>query len=291
MLSAPQALESLHDTLRDTWAQSTLTQRQHLWHRYRAWCTRERQAPSSPESAVLFILATRQSPQTMLTYGKIMSAIFGRMGWPRLDISNLLASLRLQGAEVPIHQAVPIPRQTLETWARSQPNMTVRICCFLAWKTASRWDDVSGLQRHNFILCTPTEIIIDWSTVPKGRRRNPYKPSKYTVVVGRLTNEIAAHVWTMNARETLCPKTTSAIDTAWKSDPMMAQFTCHSIKRGALTHLIELGSTCPEIDPTRISLLAKHEHIYDLAAGTIRYSANPIATARLLRTQDVTRLL
>jgi hypothetical protein len=291
-LSMPQAMELLVASMQDTWAEGTIYNRQHIWHRFRMWCERESQEPSSDEAAVLFIVATMTTPQAMLSYCKIMSALFGRFGWPRQDLTNLAASLRLQGAEIPIHQAEPISRDTLLRWAGRQAD-AIKVCVMIAWKTASRWDECFNLTRKHFISLSPSEVIIDWDSLPKGRRRNPYKPSKYTVITGLLAVEIFKYVSAMpsSSTEILCTMNTQALDRAWSKDPVMKKYSAHSIKRGALSFLISLAEKDRTIDPTRISLLAKHEHVYDLASATIRYSANGPATARVLRTQDVTQLL
>lgn len=238
----------------------------------------------------MFVAATNTTVQAKYAYAKTLSGTMKQLGIPTQPLLTLASSLRASGAAIPLHQATPITRAELMLWARYQP-IPVRLATMIAWKTASRWGEVVQLRPVNFILRSPEEVIIDWSTIPKARRANPYKPSKFAVIRGDMTPEIFSMLKDCRDGSTICTVSTSDLDHTWATDPKMAKYSAHSIKRGAITLLTELAAADRTIDPTHISLLAKHEHVTVLATMTIRYGGNPIALARLLGTGNVTKLL
>ncbi len=289
-LTPPEtASERLGILARSLWASSTLSQRRHLFIRWHEWCQRYKMRMDD-SSAALFVAATGVSPQAQLCYAKQLSAGLGHLGLPAKTLQSMAAALRATGAAIPIHQAAPLSRNQLRFWASCQP-LHLRLALLLAWKTASRWADVQTLRRSQFLVVSPNEIVVDWGTTPKGRRGRPFHPSKLVVVQGPWTDEIAQAVEHLGNFAQLTTVTTATLDALWKMDPVMHAYSAHSIKRGALSHLFELAATGVDVPQVPLALLAKHATTAALSATTIRYGANPVAMARMLGTQQVTRLL
>lgn len=287
MPTAASATSALKDSLAGIWVSDSMKRRSQLLRRLANWCLREN-LPVTPESAVLFVTATGITVQGQHSYAKTLSGTLRHLGFNTQPLLTFATALRAQGAAVPLHQAKPITRDLLLSWAFQQPR-DVLLACMIAWKTASRWKEVVELKKQNIIWSTCKEVIIDWSTIPKGRRANPYQASKFTVITGDLTTSIHAALSNLKDKQ-LCAVSTSELDHLWSGDGKMAGYSAHSIKRGALTHLME-RAVAAQLDPVKISLLAKHQHVNVLAQNTIRYGANPVALARLLGTADATKLL
>lgn len=285
MQNVSSAGNALKKALSGIWVSDSLKRRGQMLTRLATWCTRE-MLPVNAETASLFVMATNTSIQAQYSYAKLLSGTMKHLGIHTLPLLTLATALRAQGAAIPMRQALPIPKDILLNWAFKQ-SAPLMLACLIAWKTASRWSEVVNLTRKHFLYLSPNEVIIDWSTIPKARRADPYKASKFTVIRGDLTGTIFMMSDHLKPGSILCGVNTGELDHLWASDPIMAKYSAHSIKRGALTTLTEKALT-EKFDPVKISILAKHQHVTILAQTTIRYGANPIALARLLGTGDVT---
>ncbi|KAJ9441252.1 hypothetical protein DIPPA_03470 [Diplonema papillatum] len=205
----------------------------------------------------------------------------------------MASALRNSGAAVPHAQAMPVDRATLVQWAMAQ-TPAVRMCALLAWKTASRWAEVAALSSKQFLLVTPEEIVIDWEQTPKGRRRNPFKPSRFAVIVGSLTSALAEMFQASAPFDKLCSLTTTGLDAMWARSPEMRRYSAHSIKRGAVTYLFGLIAKGVPIPLCIVDRLAKHEEVGGqeaISGTTIRYGGDLLALARVLETAKATRHL
>ena len=171
------------------WAQSTMRSRQCLWDRLLIWVERN-DVPVNQDTVALFVTATKVSKQGMLAYAKAFSGMLKRMGLENETLKQLAAALRADGAAVPLEQAEPINRSVLIAWAMKQ-DVQLKTGLLIAWKSAARWGEVWKLGRRNFVFISVEEIIVDWWDVPKGRREDPFKPSRWVVIKGFLTPEIA----------------------------------------------------------------------------------------------------
>ncbi|KAJ9452307.1 hypothetical protein DIPPA_14232 [Diplonema papillatum] len=196
------------------------------------------------------------------------------------------------GAAIPLNQSLAVPKDTLVEWALRQ-DPRVCLAALVAWKTASRWGDVCNLARRHFVLVTDKEVIVDWHNLPKGRSRNPYSKSKLVVIAGPLTAAIAALIRSLGDFQQLSGITASQLDRMWAADPSMSQFSAHSIKRGAVDHLMEAKAGGAPFPAHLISRLAKHANDVDptVADMTVRYVSNSVALARVLQTAEVTAFL
>ena len=295
MFSAQQAQQRLRILMANMWADSTMQSRQRLVKRWMAWAHQNR-LPLNDESATLWVLAVPNlQPQGQLQYAKELAATFKHLGWERHELQTLAAALRAQGAAIPLHQAAALPKDKLVQWLSTisdQPML--QLAAMLAWKSASRWGEVSLLTLDNFVEITPEQVIVSWDVLPKTAKRNPYTPSMYTVIRGPWTSEIARLLGQVrNPKVPFCPLTTAALDHLWRRDATMLEYSAHSFKSGALAHLTHsIVQQNLQIAPHEISVLMKHKLSYDLLGGsTLRYGRQPKEMALLLGTQRVTTLL
>ncbi|KAJ9442313.1 hypothetical protein DIPPA_11650 [Diplonema papillatum] len=268
------------------WASSTSQQRQLLWARLARWA-HSNCLPINPDTACLFVLATGVSPQAQLAYTKALSGAFRHIGITNVPLLSLASALRATGAAIPVNQAPPVPKECLIRWALTQ-RTDIRLAVIVAWKTASRWAEVADLSSDQFILVTSTEVIIDWHATPKGRRANPFTPSKWAVIRGDLTGQIASIFRVLAPFDKLTTTTTSRLSHMWDSVPSMARFSGHSIKRGAVTHLFSRVAQGVPIDVMLICRLAKHSTKQGVPDMTVRYGGDGIPMARALQTGLVT---
>ena len=231
-----EATEKLQETLEKMWASKTTASRRNLWRRFRAWA-REKEKPANASSAVLFVMATGVAVQGLLSYAKSLSAVMGRnrkrtavelgcstegeRGGNTAGTGNANDKFRPGG---------------LGKGARLKDHLAMLVC----WKTASRWGETAALSRDQFIPVSPSEIIIDWFRTPKGRRANPYSPSRWTVIKGNHTEEIKILLDAMGEFKKLHPWDMSKLVKTFQQDGRMKRYTAHSIKRGAISHLLEV---------------------------------------------------
>lgn len=282
------ATSRFQDILAKMWSANTIRGRASIWRRFLEWCRRERSVINA-DSAALFVVATGVSTQGQMAYAKSLSAIFLRFRVDRSALLTLMAALRANSGDIPIRQAIPFTKQGLLSWA-DQQSARVRLGLYIGWKTASRWDEIRQLRRRNFIRASPREVIIDWATLPKGRRGNPFHASRYSVIVGDLTPQISSGALTLTSNHADLSDISSAKLTRMMQASGLPQ-TSRSIKRGAVTHLTSLAAR-KGLDPAVIPNLSKHKVSNPVLPDmTIRYGADPASMARLLGTSKATRWL
>ena len=115
------------------------------------------------DTAVLFVLATQVSKQGQLTYAKALSGTFTHIGLGNQPLLSFAAALRAAGAA-----------RTLLQWA--EPEVELSAVC------------EGDTHRGDSELAHP-----------KGRRGDPFTPSKLVVVTGALTEKIASPLRTAEA--------------------------------------------------------------------------------------------
>jgi hypothetical protein len=204
--------------------------------------------------------------------------------------------LSRMAAEEPVKQAQPITTQQLATCMTRMTRRDAALL-FLAWKTASRWAEVSKLTKRNFLSATPEELVIRWLTTVKTHKTTVDRATNFTVVVPRpdapwqrdVMKYIANLIKRLRVGEKLTTMTTQQLVRQLKQ--VDDGLSAHSIKRGALTYLIEHAAEL-QIPQRSIPLLAKHrDYLNEVPAATLRYCGNQAALARWLGTQEVTRHL
>ncbi|KAJ9447350.1 hypothetical protein DIPPA_03635 [Diplonema papillatum] len=290
-VSSEEAMQRLRHFVGKAWADSTVQDRQNLWRRFQAWADMQG-LPADPDTATQFVMATMVEPQGMLAYTRLLSAVFGHLGVDARPLLSLATVLRGSGGNIPLEQALSVPREVLLAWSfRQTPR--VRAAVLIAWKTASRWGDVQNLSRACFPLISNTEIVVDWNTLPKGRRGNPFCRSKVVAIRGPLTREIAELLRGLGNFQQLCPLSTDQFSRLLGADNATKLYSAHSVKRGAIDHLMSLKAAGAPFALQLISRLAKHTNDADptVANMTVRYTSDPVALARVLQTGDVTMYL
>ena len=240
-----------------------------------------------------WVLSTGARIQGQLSYHKVISALIALRHKAASDILALARkSLLGQGATKPIHQAPAMPRTFLDSPILAQ----LRLPVMLAWKCAARWDEIQRLKAASCQIIeestTPTEhwplqILVDWDRNAKASRTQPFRASRYTLIEGNLTEEIAHLLRSLKNQEApITTMTTTQLDRLLRNTP----YTAHSFKAGALD--LVTATLEPSIEnEARLSRLAKHRHALDPTVTTLAYIRSPIGLARMLGTHLLTRLL
>lgn len=287
----PTAAATLATTLTHIWAPSTLQDRQSLWARFNNFLT-DHNLPLSDQSAALYVSATDVLPSTKLTYAKSLMALFATLHIDCPILRLTAKGLRGEGALVPTHQATPISREHLLQLADSfSPSDAAAV--LLAWKTASRWDEVTRLTTDHIIQRTAEEIIIDWKQDTKTSRLEPHRATSYTVISGDWTERINRDL----------TRTPHAFLTRVSYDDLILRMTdlfpdrkysAHSIKRGAM-EVATIAAAANNVPPQTVGILAKHKPTNPpLEATTLTYLGTPrgkAAAARLIGTERLTKHL
>lgn len=288
-------------SIKAMWAESTWSARRNLMRRFNEF----RQLNNITDIAnldwaiCLFVESTATAATTRLNYSKHLAALYRRMD-QRLPITAMhQAALRSTGGLIPQHQAVPaMPAHVnllLERAVAMGPRLIAAI--FLLWKTASRWDDVRNICRTSVVPSglKDSELIIAWGDRTKTTRGDPFRASSWTVV--QHTQSMRQIVETLQQLqnqedETLIDWSTDEfVKWVQAQDPSTSALTAHSFKRGALSYLVGLAANGAPVDLTLLPVLAKHKTTFDFPSITIRYLAETADTARILRTQDLTKFL
>lgn len=308
LISGQRATAMVQSSLVHLWAESTWSGRASLWERFRIWSRRENLSPT-PDTAALFAEASALTKQGAYANARTLSGIFFRLGTPHASLLTLVTALRKQGAGVPVQQAKPMTRDLMARYARQEwvsGDRRLAAAVLLAWKSSSRWKEASQLPRHRrppqgcrggagIILLSPEKIVVDFWTLPKGYTEDPYKPGRFVVIVGPLTDILARMLTELGDFAVLCPLTTSALDRRWARDPQMRGFGGHSLKRGAIDHLdrLEVTSGLPGVQP--FDRAHTHKHSAGPADPCTRmghlYGSDDLVLAHKFGTQRVTKFL
>lgn len=244
---------------------------------------------------------THLQPSTQLQYARTLRTIVRKVGHPEMPLLDMtIAGLQVRANKAPIRQAPPAtPEQMRALHAAAwehDPTGRLAMTIWLCWKTTSRWADIYGLRKRNF-LCFDEDrqqIVIEWGDL-KTNRKQRYRSCGFTVVqeerhlltiglLRRLVNRL-------HRDERLAPMTTRQFARFLRGCEQTRNLSAHSIKRGSLDHLVEKAAD-GLFEPRLIPLLAKHkDELHEFPPSTLRYISRKIALARMLGTQNATRLL
>jgi hypothetical protein len=260
------------------WAESTKRARNRLFDELLETTTT---APDVPLQTTAAIMVQKKAVaiQTKLSYAKNLQTILRSMGEETTVISAYIAGLRVMGAEKPIKQADPITKQQL---LNIDCPANVKTALALAWKTASRMDEIARLTKESILENTPTRIIIDFSDRTKMSRGKPFLPENFCVVMGDLTAMLHENL-------------PAAMDN-WPSRSELSKylphpFTDHGIKHGAALVLMEAAAE-GMFDKDLVSLVLKHQDKRAITKTTITYCGGRLdLAARVLGTQGATAFL
>ena len=285
--------------IRHIWADNTWNQRANLYRRFSAFCKEHRleDLDETLDWAIpLFVESTETLPSTRLTYSKHLSALFHRMGHVTPIVQSYQCALRAVGGLIPQSQAVPATIEQVDRLLLRAISEDRRLhaALFLAFKTASRWDDILGIKGCSVSFNTPEEIIIDWRDRTKTTRADPFRASSWAVVrhhapMDTVSNTLAQ----LEPEEPLLDATlweTSRLVQWLRKEAQTEELTAHSFKRGAVAILAK-KSTDGLLLLELIPRLAKHKTPTDFTPTTLRYIADPSVAARLMGTQAATILL
>ena len=285
--------------IRHMWADNTWHQRANLYRRFAAFC-QEHHLEDLDETLdwaiPLFVESTETMPSTRLTYSKHLSALFHRMGHVTPIVQSYQSALRAVGGLIPQSQAVPASTQQVDRLLLRAVTEDRRLhtAIFLAFKTASRWDDVLGIRGSSIISNTTEEIIVDWRDRTKTTRSDPFRASSWAVVRHQAPMDTVSRTLAqLQPDEPLLDPTqweTSRLVQWLRRDALTETLTAHSFKRGAVVILAQ--KSCDGLlEIELIPRLAKHKTATDFTPTTLRYIADAAVAARLMRTQEATVLL
>jgi hypothetical protein len=237
----------------------------------------------------MFVQSQQVMLSSRLTYAKTLSAIATSLGWEVPMLRLYMAGLRKQGAEAPTHQATPMPRELMRRIVAATQDPLTKVALFLAWKTASRWADILALTKESFVQLTSSQLVIEWSRT-KTTSQGDFNPWRWTVV-----HDESPMSWLTKAvRHLRSHQSLTSIPT--EQVPRLLQrfggdYTAHSIKRGAVDHLVH-EAVAGRLDQQLIPLLAKHQNVASqFPATTLRYVGDKVALALMLGSQKATILL
>lgn len=244
------------------------------------------QLPMNALTLAAFCEATEATASSRLTYASSLKAIADEMKVDTAPLRAYMAGLRILGASTPTTQAHPATKQDVEQLVLTHP--AIELALRLAWKTASRWDDVCGLTLENVFMITPTAIGIDWLGQPKSHKKDPHRPDRYVLITGEWTARIAELLLQLPRSEKVTNINTAALDRLLSG----TRLTGHSFKHGAALLLIKAVLT-KTITPHAMSCLMKHKHTKDapLAPTTYRYVQDKLALAELNGSHEATAVL
>jgi hypothetical protein len=257
--------------------------------RFEAWA----QGNSIPKSTwwdqgpwTTFVTQLGVTPQGTHGYLKVASAVLATKAKQPLQMAT--AEARAAGALKPIRQAPPLLKEELHNPVLLEP--IIRFPLLVGWKSSSRWDEVGRLLGKGLTVHEEPElmVIIDWDQATKASRLDPHRSSRYAVIVGDGTAEIAAFVRNWPPDKPITELTTSQLSQTLKR--VRAELSAHSVKAGAVDVLARAVAEgrCSEVAMCR---LAKHARLDDLPSTTLRYVRDAKALALLLRTQEASRML
>jgi hypothetical protein len=209
-------------------------------------------------------------------------------------------------------QALPVTKAQL--LALRVPPM-LKLALWLAWKTASRWDEIAKLTGASFTQIAESGVSIAFSTKGRERPKNAYgQPYQAHFFVLVRDKEPATMKWACELLRKVAPTaqpfrawTTSAVESVLATIPLTpahqalvddemangnqkhpTHYTAHSIKKGALGVLVDLVAD-GVLPPSVLSLLGKHAPTAPIVENnTIRYVHEHPRLGEAIGTGDVT---
>lgn len=281
--------QSVEQYMQAIWSTTTWSQMRSLWNRLTSFAE-VNDMPVDEHTAVIFVHAMEVSVQTKHTYARHLINVFRKLGVRHQELTLLDTALRANGALMPMHQARPMTRSDMGTICRQSDYLT-RHLLLLAWKTASRWDEVQRLQPRSLLSLLDDEIVLYFGAETKTTRTRPFRPDLFAVIRGDGTAALAAFL--RSARTGKRPdEPLFQYPTARVREILLPYgYSAHSIKRGAILRVLQI---LPEGSPwlSIVPLLGKHAlHFPVLGDLTVRYSVEQVTVARHLGTGSLTALL
>lgn len=228
-------------------------------------------------------------------YAKTISAVAGRQDddaeWP----GNLLAAakkvLTKMGARIPDEQAEPATKEEVMKFVRtSRERKETKLLIYLAWKSASRADDMRKLNPHDITEVTHQGrplIILRWrpkalKDLGSGRLKNGGNGLGHSCVVDMGEDHREMMDFLKTRQRCVTEMSTEEMGRILKK--IRPDLSAHSLKRGALQHVIKEGV------PLEV-LVELARHSSERIPEQTRLYLPPVALALALRTHEATRLL
>lgn len=319
-------------TLAGTVAPSTWSSRITVWkdaHRFLRTqgirCPALKAGPPRDPSGLVLWLHTVPTASTRYAYAKALKAWYATYMMPVPPLlDRVTCALGRAASRFRPKQAWPISKRELLQFARTLPPWT-RLGVWLAWKTHSRWSEISRLTRRCFLRVHEEGIVIAFAThhTPevtgvKTAHISRFKMRHFVVVVAsesenatmswacRMLMSVPAlsskklFDWTTARLETAMAKiplrdelkTLMREEAAWPDPPRRhLHYTAHSIKMGAMemtTRNVALGL----LPPSAIPAIAKHKSAAEVIPDqSVRYTHQSQWLAFAGGTQHVTALV
>lgn len=226
-------------------------------------------------------------------------------------LTFLQRGLKHEGLGEATDKALPVMKATIMKNLHLLPEL-LQAGIWLAFKTASRWDEMTTLTRSDILYLNHSEMCIAfWRT--KARQDN--RADHFVIVADNQQQQltwfrriIAKHVPSAAHEQPIWEAwSTEAIDDYLREWPVemhdqlqtlhsrqniRARYTAHSIKAGALQLGIKAVAE-KKITPQQLSALAKHQHPLGqiIAPMTVGYIRDAVLVARATGSADVTVLL
>ena len=273
--------------------------------------------PSDPTMVLMALLGLRIKESTRLAYTGAIKAIYLAMGTPfPSDLEHFRKVTQTLASRDTRTPAVPITRQQVDKAMEIAPTQMIRLAIWLAWKTASRLDEIEKLTPLSFMVISEEEIIISWTarrTVTetpgvKSAHKNKYAVRFFTQIRDREPMSWQAAL--LNARRLprrskLFPSVDRQITNLISAIPlseeqqqmvtdyeMLNHLTGHSFKRGAGDVLLA-RIAAKELPPNVYSLMLKHKTATqdEVAEVSVMYGHHNPNIARMTGTGCATLLL
>jgi len=243
--------------------------------------------PRTLDSLPAFLAATGVKPQSQLGY---LTHIKRELTVTPLD----MYAKGLRRTMTPPEQAHPITWEQMERFILSRPTIKEASAAFLAWKTASRWDDVRGLTIAHVKLLSPNRIVIHFGTNTKTSQDNAFEISHLVDIVPGPHDthhfpRLVAVLSVMKPNQAITWTPTEKIAAALKK--IHPSLTAHSIKAGAIAVLMQAAAM--DVFPVElVGRLAKHKNQNaPLTSSTVRYARSLPDLAAALHTAKCTTVL
>ena len=205
------------------------------------------------------------------------------------DLSAFIRSLKRNKGLIPTKQAIPMSKQHAYTILDHLPIATMWPH-WLAWKTASRWDDVRNLTAKSFRQTGPTEMLVSFVDDTKASRMDPFREDMYVLVHD---HRVPAFLRYVNSLPQNSPLTTLTTQAYLKRIRLLTdqKYSAHSIKRGAVQFLA-VQAAAGRLPPQVVATMAKHKRaVPTFPSTTFRYMTDKAPAARVLGTHIASKLL
>eukprot|EP00759_Apiculatamorpha_spiralis_P032104 PhF_6_TR33679/c0_g1_i1/m.49335 len=273
--------------LHGAYAKSTRKMRIFIMNRYEEFL-KETQMEHGEDGAMIFLtwMGSRTKASTCLTYATTLISLHPELKGQKMR--QYMKGLIRMGALRPKFQANPITQQEIYKILEDMP-IRLMVPTFLAWKTTSRWSDITQLRKENVHWISDEEMIIQF-TDTKGAAHRPFREDHLVHLThAESMSEIRKSMENLGPRDRITQVTSAEINSYFKARGL--PYTTHSIKRGAMTVLMAAVKT-NLIPLEMIPRMGKHARRNPtLPDTTIRYLADKVDLAVSLGTGLATLLL